>query len=75
VAWYREFYDFDTVLVLGRVTSGPGGELLKESAEALLQAEFPHLGSAMTLRLPDEATRRVGQAVAAASLPERASAA
>ena len=63
------FYDFDTVLILGRVTSGVGGELLVREARRVLEKDFPGLAARIALRLPDETTRRVGQAVAAASLP------
>ena len=67
--WYGVFYDFDTVLILGRVTSGVGGELLVREARRVLEKDFPGLAARIALRLPDETTRRVGQAVAAASLP------
>ena len=66
---YREFYDFEHVLVLGRVTSGVGGNVIGAKARAVLDAEFPELAEKVTLHLPDEKNRRVGQAVAAASLP------
>ncbi|MCH7825470.1 MAG: ROK family protein [Acidobacteria bacterium] len=69
VPWYRVFYDFDTVLILGRVTSGVGGELLVREARRVLEDDYPELADRVVLRLPDETTRRVGQAVAAASLP------
>ena len=70
VPWYREFYDFDHVLILGRVTSGPGGELLLERARQVLRAECPALAEQVNVFMPDEKARRVGQSVAAASLPE-----
>jgi len=63
--WYRVFYDFDTVLLLGRVTSGRGGELIISTARKILQTLAPEI----TLAMPDEKARRVGQCVAAASLP------
>lgn len=69
VPWYREFYDFDHLLILGRVTSGPGGELLLERTRAVLRAEFPELAEKVNVFMPDEKARRVGQSVAAASLP------
>lgn len=68
--WYAEFYDFDDVLILGRVTSGRGGELVLETADKVLKSEFPEFAARMTIHVPDEQSRRVGQAVAAASLPE-----
>ena len=66
---YRMFYDFGHVLVLGRVTTGPGGDIVVRKAREVLEAEFPELAGSLTLHVPDEKTRRVGQAVAAASLP------
>jgi hypothetical protein len=35
----------------------------------VLRAEFPELASSIFMALPDEANRRVGQSIAAASLP------
>ena len=69
VAQYAEFYDVNHVLILGRVTSGEGGRMILEQATKVLHAEFPELGEAATIQLPDERGRRVGQATAAASLP------
>lgn len=70
VAYYALFYDIKHVLVLGRVLSGPGGELMVKIANELLSDEFPDLKNAIKIELPDEKSRRVGQAIAAASLPE-----
>jgi len=69
VAHYADFYELRNVLILGRVTSGEGGNIILNRAQEVLRKEFPELAQAIRLRLPDEATRRVGQAVAAASLP------
>ncbi len=69
VAHYADLYDLRHVLILGRVTSGSGGQLILEEALAVLKAEFPELLDRITLNLPDESSRRVGQAIAAASLP------
>lgn len=69
LAHYADFYSIDHVLILGRCTSGNGGTLILEGARAVLAAEFPELAGRMRLRLPDEQSRRVGQAIAAASLP------
>ena len=69
VAHYADFYDLQHVLILGRVTSGRGGQLILEGARQVLASEFPALLGQITLNLPDEANRRVGQAIAAASLP------
>ena len=50
---------------MGRVTSGECGE----RAQDVLDKEFPELTEKITMHLPDESSRRVGQSVAAASLP------
>jgi len=70
VAHYAEYYDIEHVLMLGRVTSGRGGEVILEKAREVLRGEFPELNERITLHMPDEKSRRVGQAVAAASLPK-----
>lgn len=69
IAHYAEFYAIKHMLILGRVTSGDGGNIILDKANEVLKTEFPELASKMELHLPDEKTRRVGQAVAAASLP------
>ncbi|MCX7799920.1 MAG: ROK family protein [Fimbriimonadales bacterium] len=69
IAHYACFYPVRHLLVLGRVTSGKGGPILIAQAEEVLRTEFPDLASRLKVQLPDETTRRVGQAVAAASLP------
>lgn len=66
---YADFYDFEDVLVLGRVTTGKGGEILMQKAREILQSEFPDIAARVKIHVPDEKSRRVGQAVAAASLP------
>lgn len=70
VAHYADFYDFDHMLILGRCTSGEGGPTMLAGAQAILASEFPELAAKVNLMLPDERLRRVGQAIAAASLPE-----
>ncbi len=67
--WYRLFYEYDDVLVLGRVTSGRGGEIILDTARDVLSREFPDVAAGVSIHVPDEESRRVGQAVAAASLP------
>jgi predicted NBD/HSP70 family sugar kinase len=69
LAQYAEFYNLKDVLILGRVTSGEGGTIILENAQKVLQTEAPHLAGKIKVHLPDEASRRVGQAIAAASLP------
>jgi predicted NBD/HSP70 family sugar kinase len=69
VAHYADFYDLKHVLILGRVTSGRGGALILDGAKAVLAAEFPEIARGVNIQLPDEKSRRVGQSIAAASLP------
>jgi predicted NBD/HSP70 family sugar kinase len=69
LAHYADFYDIKHVLILGRCTSGCGGDLILEGAKHVLQAEFPELSERVHIQLPDEKSRRVGQSIAAASLP------
>jgi predicted NBD/HSP70 family sugar kinase len=69
VAHYADFYKLRHVLVLGRVTSGEGGSIIVRQAQEVLRTEFPEIAEAIAIHLPDESSRRVGQAVAAASLP------
>ncbi len=68
LAHYADFYEMRHVLILGRVTSGIGGDLLIKGIRQVFEAEFPHLLDQFTVHLPDEKTRRIGQSVAAASL-------
>lgn len=70
VAHYAEFYDFDHVLILGRVTSGEGGGSILDAAKASLREEYPGLAARVAFHTPDEQEKRHGQAVAAASLPQ-----
>jgi len=65
---YLDFYEVKHVLLLGRVTSGEGGSRLLHKAREVLLLESPR-ARALQIHLPDESTRRVGQAIAAASLP------
>lgn len=67
---YLEFYDFAHMLILGRVTTGKGGETVIRKAREVLDKEFPEVARMIAIHVPDEKSRRVGQAVAAASLPE-----
>lgn len=69
LAHYADYYDFKHVLILGRCTSGRGGALILENAIHVLQVEFPELAARIHVQLPDEKSRRVGQSIAAASLP------
>jgi len=69
LAHYADFYELRHVLIMGRVTSGEGGSIILSKAQEVLKKEFPELEEKIKLHLPDESSRRVGQAVAAASLP------
>jgi predicted NBD/HSP70 family sugar kinase len=69
IAHYADFYDFQHLLVLGRVTTGVGGDVILAGAREILRKEFPEVAGRIKLHVPDEKSRRVGQAVAAASLP------
>ena len=69
LAYYANFYDISHVLLLGRVMSGEGGDIVIAEARRVLDEEYPAAAS-MELHLPDEKIRRVGQSVAAASLPK-----
>jgi len=69
MAQYAEFYEFRQALILGRVTTGKGGDIVIGTARKVLKREFPEIAAKIELRVPDEKSRRVGQAVAAASLP------
>ena len=68
LAYYHDLYAFGTVLLLGRVMSGKGGDILLDTCRAVLKDEYPAL--TLELALPDEKFRRVGQSAVAASLPE-----
>jgi predicted NBD/HSP70 family sugar kinase len=69
IAHYADFYEIGTLIIMGRATSGPGGQIMIDSAKEVLQAEFPALSEQINITQPDEKMKRHGQAVAAASLP------
>lgn len=69
LAYYADYYDIGHVLLLGRVMSGEGGDIVIAEARRVLAEEYAD-AAGMELHLPDEKIRRVGQSVAAASLPE-----
>ena len=70
LALYHHFYGFKHVLLLGRVMSGKGGDIILDTCKQVLADEYPELSGKIIPTLPDEKARRVGQSVAAASLPE-----
>jgi predicted NBD/HSP70 family sugar kinase len=69
IAHFADFYDIRNLLVLGRVMTGEGGNLILQIAREVLAAEFPELADRIHFHTPDEKEKRHGQAVAAASLP------
>lgn len=69
LAYYHDHYGFKYVLLLGRTMSGKGGDLLLATCKKVLEEEYPEVDAAIQLTLPDEKFRRVGQSMAAASLP------
>jgi len=69
VAHFASFYEIRHVLVLGRVTSGPGGDDIVAGAREVLAVEFPELAGRIAFHVPGEHDKRHGQAIAAASLP------
>jgi predicted NBD/HSP70 family sugar kinase len=71
VAHYAEFYEIRHLLILGRVTTGAGGEMIVKQARRVLTEEFPELTGQLAFHMPDEKEKRHGQAMAAASLPVR----
>ena len=70
LALYHHFYGFKHVLLLGRVMSGRGGDIILDVCKQVLADEYPEVAGKINPTLPDEKARRVGQSVAAASLPE-----
>ncbi|HKA01831.1 MAG TPA: hypothetical protein VKE70_35215, partial [Candidatus Solibacter sp.] len=69
IAAYGAFYELRNLLVLGRVLTGAGGDLILEMARRVLRAEFPEIAERVRYHIPDEKEKRHGQAIAAASLP------
>ena len=70
VVLYSQFYDLDYLMLLGRVMSGKGGDTILRVCKEILADEYPELAAKCNVTLPDEKMRRVGQSVAAASLPK-----
>ena len=69
VVLYSQFYNMEYLMLLGRVMSGKGGDTILRVCNEILKDEYPQLAESCTVTLPDEKMRRVGQSVAAASLP------
>lgn len=70
IAHYADFYPLKHVLIMGRCTSGIGGQIILERANEVIREEFKTLSPNVQIHLPDELSRRVGQSIAAASLPK-----
>ena len=70
IPWYHEFYDYSNMMVLGRVTSGFGGEVILETARTMLKDVYPEWAEKIDVFMPDEKARRLGQSVAAAQIPQ-----
>jgi len=70
IPFYHDLYGMRHVLLLGRVMSGKGGDLILKTAKEILEREYPELAGRVNVQLPDEKFRRVGQSAAAAGLPE-----
>ena len=70
VVQYSQFYNIDYMMLMGRVMSGKGGDTILRVCNEILADEYPELAKKCLVTLPDEKMRRVGQAVAAASLPK-----
>ncbi len=68
-AHFTDFYSLENLLILGRVTSGVGGDIIIAGAKEVLKVEFPDLAAKIAFHVPDEKDKRHGQAIAAASLP------
>jgi len=68
IAQYSEHYDLDHLMIMGRVSTGDGGNIMLEKAKEVLAVEFPEL-SHIQFHTPDEHFKRVGQCIAAAALP------
>ena len=69
IPWYNEFYDYENMMILGRVTSGLGGSVILETAKAMLKDCYPEWAEKIDIVMPDEKARRLGQSVAAAQIP------
>ena len=68
IPFYAKFYDIKHMLLLGRVMGGKGGDMILATCKSVLAEEYPEFAT-LDIGLPDENSRRVGQSIAAASLP------
>ena len=70
IAHYSDFYDIDYAYILGGVMADDGGSIILENATKVLAEEFPELAQKIKLAVPEESTIKLGQSIAAASLPK-----
>ncbi len=70
IAHYSDFYDINYAYVLGGVTADECGKIILDNASKVLALEFPDLADKIKFTIPDESIRKLGQSIAAASLPE-----
>ena len=68
IPFYAKFYDIKHMLLLGRVMGGKGGDIILATCKQTLAEDYPEFAT-LDIGLPDENNRRVGQSIAAASLP------
>jgi len=68
LAQYSEFYSIDHIMILGRVSKGSGGDLMLDTAQKVLETEFPKLPK-IKFHTADDHFKGVGQCIAAAALP------
>jgi len=69
LAQYFEIgYPIEHVMILGRVSKGPGGAIMLAKAKEVLETEFPELPP-IEFHEADEHFKAVGQCIAAAALP------
>ena len=68
IPFYAKFYDIKHMLLLGRVMGGKGGDIILATCKETLASDYPEFAD-LDIGLPDENSRRVGQSIAAASLP------
>jgi len=69
LAQYKEFYEVDHIMILGRVSKGKGGDLMLATAKKVLETEFPEYAD-IQFHTADDHFKAVGQCIAAAALPE-----
>lgn len=66
IPWYAEFYKINRLLLLGRVTTGISGKIILDAAKRVLDCEFQGRFKDLTVCLPDEKFKRIGQSAAVA---------